>query len=192
MAHSRSRPGSAAQTARTDRSGRRATTLRRLWANPAGRFLVRYPFFTALVFLVPVFLPGSERVMILATLHSLGVARFVLHAPVRVAEPFFSIGQTSIQIVADCTAMFPTLLLMGAILAFPARWRSKLVGALAGIALMWAYNLIRIYTLMLVLRYAPGYFDLVHVYLWQSVTLLVVLGVFVLWARVSEAEGAPA
>lgn len=155
----------------------------RVWADPAGRFLALYPVVTALVFLTPLALPNSENWVIGATLQSLGLARFLLPSAVRVDAPSFSIGPTSIQIVSDCTAMFPTLLLIGGILAFPTRWRWKLVGGLAGAGLLWVYNMLRIYALMAVLRHAPAYFDLIHVYLWQSVTLLVVVGCFLLWVR---------
>jgi len=155
--------------------------VRRAWAQPIGRFLIRYPIFTALIFLVPPLVPALETWLIQATLQSLGLARFVTSAAVQMEGTIFRIGPTVIQIVPDCTPLFPTLLLLGGILAFPAGWRFKLAGVALGIVVLWLYNLLRIYVLMAVLRYAPAQFDLVHVYLWQSVTLLVVLGCFVAW-----------
>jgi exosortase/archaeosortase family protein len=169
--------------ARAGAGTRLAGSARRLWAHPAGRFLVRYPVFTALVFVLPPLVPGCEPWLIEATLRSLSLARFVTSAAVDVAGTTFRIGETIVQIVPDCTSLFPTLLLLGGILAFPASWRVKLAGAALGIATLWLYNLVRIYVLMGVLRWAPAHFDLVHVYLWQSVTLLVVLGCFVTWTR---------
>jgi exosortase/archaeosortase family protein len=148
-----------------------------------GRFLLRYPVFTALAFLLPPLFPASEAWLIQATLQSLAVARLVTNSEVVVAGSTFSIGPTVIQIVPDCTPLFPTLLLLGGIFAFPADWRAKLAGVAVGIVALWLYNLLRIYALMAVLRWAPAQFDLVHVYLWQSVTLLVVLGCFVAWTR---------
>ena len=159
---------------------------RRIWTNPASRFLVRYPMFTALLFLLPVFVPGTVPWLIHATLQSLGVAKLFMSSAVRVTEPTFSIGRTSIEIVPDCTAMFPTLLLFGGILAFPAQWLWKVIGVIAGAALLWLYNMVRIYVLMAVLRFAPAQFDIVHVYLWQTVTLLLVAGSFLLWIRLPE------
>lgn len=148
--------------------------------------MIRYPVFTALVFLLPPLLPASEPWLVRATLHSLELARFVTSASVRVVDTTFAIGSTPVQIVPDCTPLFPTLLLLGGILAFPASWRAKLVGVALGVVALWIYNMFRIYLLMAVLRYAPAQFDLVHVYLWQSVTLLLVLGCFMLWTRFAE------
>lgn len=173
----------AAAPARRPRADRLLEHARRLWAQPAGRFLVRYPVFTVAVFMLPPLVPGGEPWLIQATLWSLSAARFVTSAAVNVAGTTFSIGSTVIQIVPDCTPLFPTLLLLGGMLAFPAGWRVKLAGAAFGVVALWLYNMLRIYVLMAVLRYAPSRFDLVHVYLWQSVTLLVVLGCFVAWTR---------
>ena len=138
---------------------------------------------TAGLFLIPAVLPATEAWLIRGTLQSLALARIVLPSSVQVLGSTFVVGPTRIQIVPDCTPMFPTLLVIGGILAFPAPWRSKVVGVGAIGATLWLYNMLRIYILMAVLRFAPRQFDLVHVYLWQSVTLLVVVGSFALWVR---------
>src|SRR5436190_20049695 len=160
----------------------------RAWADPTGRFLIRYPIYTALVCTVPALWPAIGRALIHATLQSLNVARIAFPAAVRLNEPHFSFGMTTIEIVLDCTPLFPTLLLFGGILAFPARWRWRAIGVLAGATLLWLYNLIRIYALMAVLRFAPKQFDLAHVFLWQSATLLVLLGCFLAWIRVGRRQ----
>jgi hypothetical protein len=49
--------------------------------------------------------------------------------------------------------------------------------------MLWVYNLARILALALVLRFHPTWFEFVHVYLWQTLTLLVVLAMFVSWIR---------
>src|SRR5262245_27481096 len=71
---------------------------RRLWSQPAGRFLVRYPFVTALVFLLPPLFPAMEPWLIQWTLYSLALARFLTADPVQVAGTTFTIGPTVIQI----------------------------------------------------------------------------------------------
>ena len=159
------------------------TAIQREWAHPSTRFLIRYPFFAVLVFLLPPLVPESESWLIQATLRSLELARHVTSSTVHVIGTTFTIGPTPVEIVADCTSLFPTLLLLGGILAFPAGWRVKIAGAVLGVAVLWLYNMLRIYLLMAVLRYAPAQFDLVHVYVWQSMTLILVLGCFVLWLR---------
>jgi len=182
----------ASSRARRGAGARLAAVARGVWAHPAGRFLVRYPVFTAFVFVLPPLFPACEPWLIGATLWSLGLVRFVTAAEVHVAGTVFTIGSTPVRIVPDCTPLFPTLLLLGGILAFPAGWRMKLAGAAIGVVALWLYNLFRILVLMAVLRWTPAQFDLVHVYLWQSVTLLVVLGCFVAWTRFALPSKSPA
>lgn len=159
--------------------------LRRMWADPAGRFLLRYPIFTALVFVLPGLWPSGVSWLVHATVQSLALARIVVPTMVQATNVGFAIGRTSIAIVPDCTPLSPTLLLVGGILAFPAHWKSKALGIAVGAIVVWAYNMVRIYLLMAVLRYAPAEFDLVHVYLWQTATLLLVVGCFLLWIRLT-------
>lgn len=153
------------------------------WANPEVRFLVRYPVFTAGLFLLPALLPRTEMWLVGSTIRTLLLARFILPASVQAIGSTFVVGPTRVEIVPDCTPMFPMLLLFGGILAFPASWRAKLMGLAAGAFVLWLYNVIRIFALMAVLHFFPAQFDLVHVYLWQSLTLLVVVGGFLLWIR---------
>lgn len=162
--------------------------MRAAWESPAGRFLIRYPIITALVFMLPVLVPTLEPWLIHATIQSLATVRILAPAAVQAAGPTFGIAGTTIQIVPDCTPLFPTLLLAGGILAFPAPWRWKAVGGLAGAVVLWLYNMLRIYVLIAVLRFAPAQFDLIHVYLWQSATLLAVVGCFLTWIRMSESR----
>src|SRR5262249_20099552 len=180
----RDRPGprrrvpSGTRARRAPRAARLRQAAARLWAVPAWRFLLRYPALTVLAFLLPAVLPAMTPWLIHATVRSLGVARLLLPTSVQAVGSTLSIGPTLIEIVPACTLEFPTLLLAGGIVAFPAPWRWKLTGIVLGSALLWAYNLVRIYMLMAVLRFRPALFDLVHVYLWQSITLLPVLGCF--------------
>jgi exosortase/archaeosortase family protein len=176
-------PRAAAQRHQHGVGPRIRAALRRVWERPAGRFLVRYPIVVALMFALPAVVPAIDRWLIHATVQSLATARILL--PVHVNEPAFAIGSTTIQIVSDCTPMFPMLLLIGGMLAFPAPWRAKVVGSLVGAVVLWLYNLLRIFVLMAVLRFAPAQFDIVHVFLWQSLTLLMVLGCFLLWIHTS-------
>jgi exosortase/archaeosortase family protein len=86
----------------------------------------------------------------------------------------------------------PTAALWIAIAAFPAPWRWKVGGLLAGAGLLWLYNMARILALVPVLAYRPQIFDFIHVYLWQTVTLLVVFALFLLWLKLQQPKVARA
>jgi exosortase/archaeosortase family protein len=113
---------------------------------------------------------------LLAVMHLFRVACSAAAGSVRIAG-------VSIEIVPDCTPLMPTAALWIAIAAFPAPWRSKLVGLAAGAALLWLYNMARILALVPVLAYRPQLFEFIHVYMWQTFTLLVVFTLFLLWLR---------
>jgi exosortase/archaeosortase family protein len=98
----------------------------------------------------------------------------------------FRIAGVSVQIVPDCTPLMPTAALWIAIAAFPAPWRWKLWGLAAGALLLWLYNMARILALIPLLALKPQLFEFIHVYLWQTVTLLVVFALFMLWLRLQQ------
>jgi exosortase/archaeosortase family protein len=102
------------------------------------------------------------------------------------------IAGVSVQIVPDCTPLMPTAALWIAIAAFPAPWRWKIGGLLAGAVLLWLYNMVRILALVPVLAYRPQLFDFIHVYLWQTVTLIVVFALFLSWLKLHPPRDAPA
>jgi exosortase/archaeosortase family protein len=146
-------------------------------------FLVRFALGWICALLLVSFVPGIERWAIRGTLHSLGWLAGLFTPSVEVAEPAFTLGGTRVNIVPDCTPLMPTTALWMAILAFPSSGRWKLVGALAGAAVLWLYNLGRILATVAVLKMRPEWFDFVHVYLWQTLTVVVLFALFVLWMR---------
>jgi exosortase/archaeosortase family protein len=95
---------------------------------------------------------------------------------------------SSLQIISECTPLVPAVLLCGAIAAFPAAARLRALGVAAGLVLLWIYNVLRIVVLVAVLAYKPAIFDLIHVYLWQSVTIVLVAVLFAAWLRMTEAN----
>lgn len=89
-----------------------------------------------------------------------------------------------ISVGLSCSASDVIALCLGFILAFPVAWRKRLVGAALGLVFIAAVNTVRIATL----SHAVGnrrWFELLHVYIWPGV-LLVVVSLFVfLWMSFS-------
>jgi len=88
-----------------------------------------------------------------------------------------------VEIANGCNAIEASILLAAAILAFPARIRHRLIGAALGIALLQIVNLLRIISLLYLSRYAPGWFDFFHLYLWDALIMLDGLLIFLVWHR---------
>lgn len=85
------------------------------------------------------------------------------------------------EIVGECTAVFPTVLLTSGILAYPASLRPKLLGLLLFVPAVILLNQIRLLTLWFVQLYAGDAFDLVHIYVWQPLMVVAVLVFFIVW-----------
>jgi len=163
---------------------------------PAQRAMLGFGLRFALGWVVAIILltrlPAIERVAIHATLaHLVALARLLGQQATSVGESMFMWGQ-SVQIVPDCTPLLPTATLWVAVLAFPATWRWRAIGLAGGALVLWVTNLLRILALFPVLRFRTAWFPFIHIYLWQTVTMLVVLGVFVLWLRLQQPRGSRA
>ena len=134
------------------------------------------------------FVPGVERAAIAGTVASLAALLAAVHAHPSLAGAQLAAGGNVFRIVSECTTLLPTVLLGGAILAWPAPIHARAVGSLACCAVLWLFNLVRIGVLMWVLEHWPRAFDFVHVYLWQTASLAVVVGLFAGWVRITRAE----
>jgi exosortase/archaeosortase family protein len=74
---------------------------------------------------------------------------------------------------------------LGAILAYPVRWRARLAGAGFGVALILGLNTLRIGTLGR-LAASPSMFNFFHVYLWPAALTLAVAGYVFAWMRLAD------
>lgn len=93
-----------------------------------------------------------------------------------------SSSRYSVDIRHGCDAVEPTALFVAAVLAFPAALRFKLSGALVGILVLAAINLVRIVSLFYTGIYRPTWFEIMHVDVWQPVFILLALTLWVIWA----------
>jgi exosortase/archaeosortase family protein len=148
---------------------------------PVGGFILRFVGGWVVVLAMAAWVPGLERWAVHHTIGSIGGAARLLHIRFSSSGSSLALGGASIEIVPDCTPLMPVAALWIAIFAFPASWRWRATGALLGVVLLWLYNLLRIFALIPVLLYRPQWFEFIHVYLWQTLTLLVVFALFVAW-----------
>ena len=155
-------------------------------------FLARFAGGWVSILLLLAFVPAIERWAVRNTVSSLLFITHLFRLTSSAGGESILIGAVSIEIVPDCTPLMPTAALWIAIAAFPAPWRWRLAGLAAGALLLWLYNLARILALIPVLTYRPQLFDFIHVYLWQTVTLLVVFALFLLWLRLQQPGAARA
>ncbi len=151
--------------------------------SPAAAYLLKAGSGLLVVLWLPARFPQVEHRAIEATVFCLRAGFAAIGDPVSVVGNTLTLRHFSFTIVPDCTPLMPTLLAAIAILAFPSPWRARAWGLGAAVAVLWFYNLFRIMALMGLTVVWPGAFEFAHVYLWQTVTLVVVVGTVVTWMR---------
>lgn len=127
--------------------------------------------------------PAIEGWAVRGTVEGLRAALVLITGSAMVDGAMVSAAGSSFNIISDCTPLLPTSLFFSACLAFPATWRWRAVGLVLGAGLLWVYNLTRVLVLFWVQVRWPRAFDFVHVYLWQTATLIVVFLLFAIWLR---------
>jgi len=89
----------------------------------------------------------------------------------------------AISIEAGCNGVEAALILVAAMLAFPAPWRHRVLGILAGLMAVQALNVVRVVSLFYLGQWNVAAFEWAHYYLWQALIMLDVLVVWLLWIR---------
>lgn len=95
-------------------------------------------------------------------------------AHVSSSGPTVTMSGFSVEIRSNCNAIYEVGLYAAAVLAYPASLRERLVGVAAGAAVLYAVNLIRILTLLALGAVQYSWFEVAHLYVWQTLFLLVV------------------
>jgi exosortase H (IPTLxxWG-CTERM-specific) len=95
----------------------------------------------------------------------------------------------AVSIEAGCNGVEATLVLLAAMLAFPASWARKAFGLVAGIAAVQGLNVVRVISLFYLGQWNREVFEWAHLYVWQALIMLDVLIVWLLWVRALPRPG---
>jgi exosortase H (IPTLxxWG-CTERM-specific) len=89
----------------------------------------------------------------------------------------------AVSIEAGCNGVEATIVLVAAMLAFPAPWQRKLAGLAIGIVAVQGLNIVRVISLFYLGQWNFSVFEWAHLYVWQALIMLDVLVVWLLWVR---------
>lgn len=95
----------------------------------------------------------------------------------------------AVSIEAGCNGVEATIVLVAAVLAFPAPWRHKLIGLCAGIVAVQGLNIVRVISLFYLGQWSARVFEWAHLYVWQALIMLDVLVVWLVWVRTVPGPG---
>lgn len=94
-----------------------------------------------------------------------------------------SVTGAGVSIEAGCNGVEACLILVAAVLAYPASWSMRLSGVGLGLLAIQAVNVLRIIALFYLAGQSEVVFRFAHLYLWQALIMLDVLVVWLLWVR---------
>src|SRR5437764_1731686 len=89
----------------------------------------------------------------------------------------------AVSIEAGCNGVEATIVLVAAMLAFPAPWKHRLAGLAIGIVAVQGLNVIRVISLFYLGQWNRDVFEWAHLYVWQALIMLDVLIVWLIWVR---------
>lgn len=88
----------------------------------------------------------------------------------------------AVDVENGCNGIEAIILLIAAIAAFPAGWRQKLIGIVGGFFVVEVLNTFRVAMLFWLGEHFRRFFQLFHVAVWQSIIILLTVGLFLLWS----------
>jgi exosortase H (IPTLxxWG-CTERM-specific) len=89
----------------------------------------------------------------------------------------------AVSIEAGCNGVEATIVLLAAVLAFPAPWKNKVIGLIGGIIAVQGLNVVRVISLFYLGQWSFAAFEWAHLYVWQALIMLDVLVVWLVWVR---------
>lgn len=89
----------------------------------------------------------------------------------------------AVSIQAGCNGIEASIVLVSAILAFPAKFFAKILGMFIGTMSIQVLNIIRIISLFYLGQWNIEVFEWAHLYIWQTLIMLDALVVFLVWLR---------
>lgn len=86
-------------------------------------------------------------------------------------------------ILSGCNGVEAMIVLLAAIVAYPAPWKYRFAGLAGGVLAIQLLNIVRIVSLFYIGQWSPAAFEWAHLYLWQALIMLDAMVVWLLWLR---------
>ncbi len=100
---------------------------------------------------------------------------------VNVSGRVVSLTNFSMEVIGECTGLYEMLIFLAAMIAYPANYKRKLIGAGLGIPLLYVVNIVRMLFIAVLGNWSPKTFHFVHMYFWQVAMILIIVSVWILW-----------
>jgi exosortase H (IPTLxxWG-CTERM-specific) len=160
--------------------------LKTFLASPAGKFISKYVIILGVGFFVLALRPVSQRVVYPYTTFVANEARVALnlfreHASV--SGQVLSSPRFSVAIHNGCNGLEAILIFVCGVMAFPAPWAGRIIGALLGFLAIQVFNVVRVVSLFYVGIYLPQWFNVSHIFIWQSLVIILAVVLWLGWVH---------
>lgn len=91
-------------------------------------------------------------------------------------------GDFEVDVAPACSGAVPMSIYLSAVLAYPATWASKRIGAGLGIGVILFVNVLRVSALFLIGLYFKQVFHETHVYVAQALVICIAVALWLFWA----------
>ena len=148
-------------------------------------FVLRFLALLFVFYVVSALDPVNDGVIVPFTQLVVGATAFLLrsfHQPIYVVGTVINSPHFALDVRTGCNGVEAMMVLAGAMLAFPATLRSRIVGLLVGTTVIQILNLVRVSSLVWLGEHHRQFFDFVHVGVWQSLVILAAVSMFIFWS----------
>jgi exosortase/archaeosortase family protein len=101
------------------------------------------------------------------------------------AVGLFGTSALPVEVTLACSGADALALCLGAVFAYPVKWRARVAGAAGGAALILGLNTLRIGTLGRVVA-SPAWFNTLHLYVWPALLTLAIAGYVFAWMYLAD------
>ena len=150
------------------------------------RFVVTYVILMGAFFLVTTLQP-VKNIIDLNGLYTKSIVFIsgkiinILGIPARFSGTLIMLPSISLDVQFGCNGLEAVMIYSVAVLAYPAEWKKKLLGILAGFFILQIVNLLRIVFLVYSSMHFRRLFEFIHIYIAQGIMIALSLGIFFLY-----------
>ncbi len=156
------------------------------------KFLIRFVAALGAFYLLVAIPPVNDRVVTPFTEILVRISSAMLAAIGEKTQAAGTIIQSpafAVDVKNGCNGIEAALLLVAAMLAFPAPPKERALGIAAGLLVIQGVNLFRIVSLFWLGVHYRNVFELFHAAVWQTALILLAVGIFLAWSRIARGGG---
>ena len=158
------------------------------------RFIITYLILMAGFFFIIGFTP-LQKIVDVNGMYTRGVVLITsdiltaLHIPSTCNGSIIHLPSISLDVRFGCNGLEAVMIYSVAVLAFPAPWKKKFYGIVAGFLIIQAINIVRIVGLAYAGVYFQNIFHYIHIYVAQGIMIAIALGTFFLYLAFTKTDG---